>query len=438
MTRDEPVQSAHAPSGRTVAEKVLARAAGVSYAAVGTIVTARPDLALSHDNSAAIQAIWRTLGQDSPAIRDRIAITLDHAAPAPTPTHAANHATIRAFVREYDIAHFFEVGRGICHQVLGEEGLVHPGDLVLGADSHTPHFGWLGALGIGIGRTEMAALWATGALWLRVPETVRVDLTGAPAPWVTAKDIALTLIGAHGADGANYCAIEFDGDGVAGLSLDERATLANMMAEFGAKTAWMAPDEAVFRYLGTTAARERDRGGSLRPDADAAYASRLRIDLATLAPVVSRPHRVDDVAPVDALAETPVDAAFIGTCTNGRLEDIAAAHRILAGRRVARGTRLLIVPASSRVLEEASRRGWVADLVAAGATIGPPGCGPCMGNHLGVLAPGEVCISSANRNFRGRMGTRDAEIYLASPAVVAASAVTGRITHPAETEGRSA
>ncbi len=441
-----------ADTARTFAQKALARASGHESVAVGEIVDARPDIALSHDNTAPIAEIWRQFGQARVAIPERMAVTLDHAVPAPTVRHARNHAEVRAFVAEQGIGHFFEVGRGICHQVLCEEAVVLPGDLILGADSHTPHFGWLGAFGAGVGRSEMAVLWATGELWLRVPESIRVRLEGALGEWVTTKDVALTLIGDLGADGALYRSVEFDGPAIADLSLDSRAALVNMMAEMGAKNAYMAPDEDVFRYLAerllTRPGRLTGRGTepgeaveavaarlerrALCPDPGAAYSAEHVLDLAAVEPRVARPHQVDDTVAVGQLDSVRVDQAFIGTCTNGRLEDLGAVHRVMAGRRTAPGTRMVIVPASSEVWAEALDRGWVEDLVAAGAVFGNPGCGPCMGNHLGVLAPGEVCISSANRNFQGRMGDRGSEIYLASPAVVAASAVAGRIVHPRE------
>ncbi|MDE2922523.1 MAG: aconitase/3-isopropylmalate dehydratase large subunit family protein [Acidobacteriota bacterium] len=441
-----------ADNARTFAQKALARACGHESVAVGEIVDARPDVALSHDNTAPIAEIWRQFGQDRVAIPERMAVTLDHAVPAPTVRHARNHAEVRAFVAEQGVGHFFEVGRGICHQVLSEEALVLPGDVVLGSDSHTPHFGWLGAFGAGVGRSEMAVIWATGELWLRVPESIRIRLEGVLGEWVTTKDVALTLIGDLGADGALYRSVEFDGPAIAGLTLDSRAALVNMMAEMGAKNAYMAPDGAVFRTVaerlvarpGRRAGRGAEPGetveavaarlqsGALYPDRGAAYAAGHVLDLAGVEPRVARPHQVDDTVAVGELDSVRVDQAFIGTCTNGRLEDLGAVHRVMAGRRLARGTRMVIVPASSEVWSEALGRGWVADLVAAGAVFGTPGCGPCMGNHLGVLAPGEVCISSANRNFQGRMGDRGAEIYLASPAVVAASAIAGRIVHPRE------
>jgi 3-isopropylmalate/(R)-2-methylmalate dehydratase large subunit len=428
---------------QSFAQKALARAANLPSVAVGQVVDARPDVILSHDNTAAIRRIWLEFGQARVLHPERLAITLDHAVPAPTTKHAQNHAEIRAFVAEQGIAHFYEVGRGICHQVLSEEVVVRPGKMVLGADSHTTHFGWMGAFGAGIGRSEVAALWATGELWLRVPESMQIVLEGALPVGVTAKDFALRVIGDLGADGGLYASVEFSGSGIEAMSLESRMVLPNMMAEFGAKNAWIAPDAAVFNWLADQPARgsgatpdaldslrEELAAGALYPDADATYAATHRYDAASLEPCIACPHSVDAVVPLSQVAGTPVQQAFLGTCTNGRLEDIAAAAEVIAGHRVARGTRLLVIPASSQVLGDALRLGYIQTLVEAGAVLGVPGCGPCMGNHMGIPAPGEVTISSANRNFRGRMGTREADIYLANPAVVAASAVVGAIADP--------
>ncbi|MCC6190935.1 MAG: 3-isopropylmalate dehydratase large subunit [Anaerolineales bacterium] len=435
--------------GFTFAEKALARAAGLPQAVAGQIVDARPDLVLSHDNTAAIAGIFRSLGLARVAIPDRLAITLDHAAPAPSARHAENHAEVRAFVQEQGIGHFFDVGRGICHQVISEEALVLPGQLILGADSHTTHFGWLGAFGAGIGRTEAAALWATGELWLRVPESLHVVVTGELGRGVTAKDLCLHLIGQLGQDGGLYLSVEFSGPAIERMPLASRMVIPNMMAELGAKNAYLRPDEPVFAWLALQRARraagasipndkavraQRDviAASALYPDPDARYTAVHTLDAAAIELTVACPHSVDRAQPLSALRGTRIQQAFLGTCTNGRLEDLAAAAEVVRGRKVAPGTRLLVIPASSQVLADGLRLGYLQTLLEAGAVIGVPGCGPCMGNHLGVLAPGEVCLSTANRNFRGRMGQPDAEIFLASPAVVAASAVTGVITDPRE------
>ncbi len=440
-------------TGQTFAEKALARAAGLPGTVAGQVVDARPDIVLSHDNTAAIAKIFHTIGLERVAIPERLAITLDHAVPAPNANHARNHAEVREFVRAQGVRHFFEVGRGICHQVLSEEAVILPGQLILGADSHTPHFGWLGAFGAGIGRTEVAALWATGELWLRVPESLRIVVTGRLGRGITAKDLCLHLIGQHGADGGLYKSVEFSGPGLEALSLESRMVIPNMMAEFGVKNAYLPPDEQVFEYLaerrfrrptadeGRWAAGDRQpasaaewraelQAGALYPDADAAYAAVHTLDAAAIELTVACPHTVDSAQPLAAVRGTRIHQAFIGTCTNGRLEDLAAAAEVVRGRRVAPGARLLVIPASSEVYLAALQRGYVQALMEAGAVFGTPGCGPCMGNHMGVLAPGEVCLSSANRNFKGRMGQPEAEIYLASPAVVAASALTGVITDP--------
>ena len=427
-------------------EKLLARASGRPSVKTGDIVVVEPDVVLSHDNSAAIREIFQQLPHGSVKHPDRLAITLDHAVPPPTAKHAQNHAEIRQFVEDQGIRNFFEIGRGICHQVLCEEGVIGPGLTLLGADSHSPHCGWLGAFGAGIGRSEVAALWATGELWLRVPETMLIRLSGRLESGVTTKDLTIHLIGQLSSDGATYMAVEFSGEGISSLSPDSRAVLTNMMAEMGAKNACMAPDNITWDWLERSLARTRPhdaeeriayfREYALYPDAEAPYAIEHHIDLSAIEPMVSCPHAVDKVKPLSSLGKTRVDVGFIGTCTNGRLEDIASAAEVVRGKRLQR--RLLVIPASSMVLRDAAEAGYVAALLDAGATIGTPGCGPCMGNHQGVLAPGEVCVSSANRNFRGRMGQRDAEIYLANPAVVAASCVAGYLVHPAEVSGDDA
>ncbi|MCY4073243.1 MAG: 3-isopropylmalate dehydratase large subunit [Chloroflexi bacterium] len=424
----------------TATEKHLARASGNRVVKPGDVVVIKPDVILSHDNTAAIAQLFEQLPHRRIKYPERLAITLDHAVPPPSARHARNHQAVRRFVREHGIRNFYEVGRGICHQVLCEEGLVGPGMTLLGADSHSTHFGWLGAFSAGIGRSEIAALWATGELWLRVPETIRITLSGELKSGVTSKDLTIHLIGRLSSEGATYKAVEFDGGGLNFLTPDSRAVLTNMMAEMGAKNAWIAPDEITWAWLERVLQRTRPgdyrerlahfEENALYGDADANDAEEHHISLGCIEPMISCPHAVDNVLPLSEVRETPVDLGFIGTCTNGRLEDIAAAAEVLRGRKLR--ARLLVIPASSMVLRDASEAGYIATLIDAGGTVGTPGCGPCMGVHMGVLAPGEVCISSANRNFRGRMGERDAQIYLANPAVVAASCVAGYIIHPAD------
>jgi 3-isopropylmalate/(R)-2-methylmalate dehydratase large subunit len=414
-------------TGYTFVEKALARAAGVASARAGDVLDVKPDVIFSHDNTAAIRKIFEQIGAPGLAHPERLAVTLDHAVPAPTTIHAQNHAEIREFVRQNGIRHFFEVGRGICHQVISEEALILPGETIMGSDSHTTHFGWLGAFGMGVGRTEMAALWATGELWIRVPETLKIYLDERLSKGVMAKDIALRILRDLGMGGGQYRAIEFTGDAISTLSLDERPVLPNMMAEFGAMSAYMPPDERVFEYL--EAKRTRDYT-PLYPDEDAAYSGAYMLDVSALEPQIALPHQPDNVVDLSGAAGTPVQQAFIGTCTGGRYEDLAAAAEVVRGKRLR--IRMVVIPASSEVLLQATRTGVLADLIEAGATIATPGCGPCMGNHMGIPAPDEATISSGSRNFNGRMGTPNAPTYLANPAVVAASAVTGCITHPGE------
>jgi homoaconitate hydratase family protein len=432
----------------TFAEKVLARVAGVSSARAGDILDVKPDVVFSHDNTAPIRRIFDKIGAPGIAIPEKIAVTLDHAVPAPTTDHAQNHAEIREWVRQNGIAHFFEVGRGICHQVLSEEALVLPGEVVFGSDSHTTHFGWLGAFGMGVGRTEMAALWATGELWLRVPETLKVVLSGRPRPGVTAKDVTLKLIGQQGVGGGKYRAVEISGETVGYWSIDELPVMPNMMAEFGAMSAYIAPDERVLAYVEERRNRRREfhhrdtedteksgkgqrgqRGyAPIYPDAEAVYDEVVHLDVAELEPQIALPHLPDNVVDLSQAVGTPIQQAFIGTCTGGRLEDLRAAAEVVRGKRVR--CRLVVIPSSEEVLLAAVEDGTLATLIAAGAAINTPGCGPCMGNHMGVPAPNEASIISGSRNFKGRMGTADAPIYLASPYVVAASALAGEIADP--------
>ncbi len=414
-------------SGMTFAEKALARAAGLSHARAGDVLDVRPDLIFSHDNTAAIRRIFLEIGAPRIAHPERVAVTLDHAAPAPTTMHAQNHAEVRQWVQEQNIAHFFDVGRGICHQVISEEALILPGETIMGSDSHTTHFGWLGAFGMAVGRTEMAALWATGEIWVRVPEAIRITLNGAPPPGVTAKDIALHILGRWGSSGAAYRSVEFAGDTISHLSVDERPVIPNMMAEFGAQNAYLSPDETVLNYIQARTTRPYT---PLYPDADAVYSESWKVDITTLEPQIACPHNPANVVPLREVMGRPIQQAFLGTCTNGRYEDLAAAAEVLRGQQIR--ARLLIIPASSKVLLKATQSGVLQTLIEAGAAIGTPGCGPCMGNHMGIPAIGEVTISTANRNFRGRMGTAEAEIYLANPYVVAASAIAGYITTPEE------
>jgi 3-isopropylmalate/(R)-2-methylmalate dehydratase large subunit len=413
--------------GKTFAEKILAAKAGLEESVPGQIVTVQPDKLLTHDNTSAIAKTFRKIGVDRVAHPEMNVIILDHVTPAANETYAQSHKETREFAREQDITAFHDIGEGICHQVLPEHGHALPGTLIVGSDSHTPSHGALGAFAAGIGRTEAAAVMATGEIWLRVPESMRISVEGSLPRRVSAKDLVLYIIGDIGADGADYKSVEFAGPTVEAMSVAGRQVLCNMAAEMGAKNGYVAPDNTTRAWLaGRTEVAYRE----ILPDPDADYAQILHYDVANLAPQVAKPHRVDNVVPVDKISGTKIDQGVIGTCTNGRVEDLQAAADILRGKRIAPNVRLLVLPASREVLLEAIEAGIVSDLLAAGATLLNPGCGPCLGAHEGCMAPGEVTITTANRNFKGRMGSRKAEIYLASPATVAASALTGVITDP--------
>ena len=411
---------------QTFSEKVLSRKAGRPVRA-GEVVTVSPDYCLSHDNSAAIIGEFKKIGVPRVKAPDKIIIILDHIVPAADEKYAQNHKTIREFVREQGLPHFYDIQNGVCHQVLPESGFALPGLVIMGSDSHTTTYGAFGAFAAGIGRTEAASIWATDEIWLRVPETLRVEFSGRFPKDVTAKDAILKLIGDQGADRANYEAVEFAGPAAGEFGLSSRMTLANMAAEMGAKNGYFEPDALTVAWLKARTLREFEVVVS---DPGAAYEAVLPFDLSTLEPQVACPHTVDNVKPVGEVAGTPVQQVLIGTCTNGRVEDLAIAARILKGRKVHPGTRTLVLPASRAVFLEALRNGSIETLSEAGCVILNPGCGPCLGAHQGLLAAGEAVLSTSNRNFRGRMGSRDSAIYLASPATAAASALEGKITDP--------
>ncbi len=405
--------------GMTVAEKILARASGRQSVHPDEIVVAQVDLALSHENADLVRKSFQEIGAPRVWDPERIVIILDHRVPAESEKTAATHKAIREFVRQQGIRNFYDVGRGgICHQVLVENGHVRPGMVLVGTDSHTTTHGALGAFATGIGATEMAGVWTEGRLWFKVPATIRIVVNGQLGPWISAKDLILYVIGKLGADGADYRAVEFDGETIRALTEASRMVLANLSMEMGAKVAFTPVH-------------------GLEADQDARYERTLEIDAASDLdqPRVACPHSVDNIRPVSELGGVGVDQAVLGSCTNGRLEDFELAAKIVAGRRVAGRTRLIVIPASQRIYLEAMKLGYVQALVEAGAMVNPPGCGPCVGVHQGILAAGEVCISSTNRNFIGRMGSKDSQVYLASPAVVAASAIAGRIVHPKEVIG---
>lgn len=417
--------------GKTFAEKILASKAGLAEVRPGQIVTVEPDMIMSHDNSAAISKTFAKIGVEKVWNPDKIVIVLDHVVPAADETHARNHKAIREFVASQKIKHFHDIGIGICHEVMPEKGYVVPGTLILGSDSHTTTYGAFGAFAAGIGRSETAAIWATGHLWLKVADSFKIVISGSFPSHVGAKDLILHIIGTLGADGADYRAVEFTGPTVRSMSIDDRIVLCNMAIEMGAKAGIVEADDKTATWLATRGVKDYR---IVRADEDACYERVLEFDVEDLEPQIACPHRVDNVVPVGRKAGTALNQVLLGTCTNGRLSDLRTAADILKGRKIAREVRMLVLPASMEVYLEALESGVLATLIRAGAVVCNPGCGPCLGAHQGVLAPGEVCLSTSNRNFQGRMGCRDAEIYLASPATAAASALAGRITDPRETK----
>jgi 3-isopropylmalate/(R)-2-methylmalate dehydratase large subunit len=357
----------------------------------------------------------------------KIVFFIDHATPSYNEEISATHNLMRKFADEQNITNFYDVGSGICHRVMLERH-ASPGMLIVGADSHTTTYGALGAFSTGIGSTEAAAVMISGKLWFRVPETVKFNLTGSPDKMVLPKDVILHIAGKIGADGATYQAIEFAGNYVSSISVDGRATLCNMAVEMGAKTGLVFPDKTTLKYL-----KDHGRGDDSNPitsDRDADYHETREFEVGKLEPQISCPHNVDNVKPISEVVGVEIDQIFLGSCTNGSIEDLQVAERIIKGNKVKKGVRVLVIPATSEIYLQAAERGLLRSFVEAGCTICNPGCGPCIGGHMGVLAPGEVCLSTSNRNFKGRMGCADASIYLCSPATAAASALTGRITDP--------
>jgi len=411
----------------TLAEKILARKAGRDEVRAGEIVQAKVDVAFSHENARMVKLSFAKIGVERVWDPEKIVIIFDHRVPANSERTAKGQKEIREFVKAQGIKHFYDINAGICHQVLAEEGFSRPGILLVGTDSHTTTAGALGAFATGVGATEMSAVWATGELWLRVPETTKITLNGTLPKGVYAKDVVLKVIGAIGADGADYKAIEYSGDAVSAMSIASRLTVSNQSMEAGAKVAFIIPDKLTEDYV-----KPRAKGPyeMLAPDSDARYVSEHVFDVSDLEPQLACPHAVDNVKPVSEVAGAEINQAVIGSCTNGRLEDLREAARILKGRRADSNVRLIVVPASWKVYREAMEEGILAVLVDAGAVIINAGCGPCLGAHQGVLAPGEVAVTSTNRNFQGRMGSAESFVYLASPATVAASAIEGRLADP--------
>lgn len=414
--------------GKTFAEKVMAKAAGLPEASVGQVINVYPSLIMSH------AASWRCI-KTLEKLKDaklydtnRIAMVMDHNSPARTAKTAGDHKICREFAREKGIKKFYDVNAGIAHVVLMENGHVHPGMVLIGTDSHSTIYGAFGAAGTGVGFSEVTAAWISGYLWMKVPETIKVVIEGPLKHGTTAKDIMLYLIGQLTADGATYKAIEFHGSYVKGLSIAERITLCNLSMEMGTKFAYVPPDEVTRTYLSERGVKPTDYE-EIFPDADATYVQTVTIDASKLEPQIACPHVVDNVKPLAAVAGKKIDQVFIGSCANANYDDLALAASILKGHKLAPGVRMLVTPASKNVLERIIKDGIYTTFVESGALLMNPGCGACSGDG-GVMADGEVTLSTANRNFQGRMGSYKSEIYLGSPAVAAASAITGVITDP--------
>jgi methanogen homoaconitase large subunit len=409
----------------TISQKIFSRASGsAGMVEPGEIVEADIDYAMSHDGTSvlAIKA-FQEMGSVRVWDPERVVVPFDHIVPANNETTAELQRDVRAWVREQKIPNLFDCGSGVCHQVFPEQGFALPGLLVVGADSHSCTYGALGAFGTGVGATDMAEIYSCGRLWFKVPETIAVRVAGTPRPFVSAKDIALMVIGKLGADGATYKTVEYTGPAVEALSISGRMTLCNLGVEMGAKATIVPPDKKTDEWL---LGRARRPYMPFHSDPDS-YDCIYDYDITDLEPQVAVPFRVDNVRPVSELAGLEVDQVFIGTCTNGRLEDLEVAAKILLGKQVK--ARTVVIPASREVLLEALKMGIIEVLVQAGASIAPPGCGPCLGAHMGVLADGEVCVSTSNRNFPGRMG-KGGLVYLASPAIAAASALQGHLAVP--------
>jgi len=413
-------------SGKTIAEKIFSAHSGTD-ARAGDIVVADVDFVMGQDGTSplAIRAL-EAMGVDRVFDPGKVALVIDHSSPSPLEGVSALHTMMREFGKKTG-ARIYDIGEGVCHQVVPEHGHVVPGDLMVGCDSHTCTYGAVNVFSTGVGSTDGAAAMASGKLWFKVPETMKVTFTGELSPGVFSKDLVLYLAGQIGVGGATYQAIEFDGPVIDAMSVEARMTISNMAIEVGAKAGLMKADAKTLAWY---EGRSERQPAPVDPDPDAVYASELVIDASAVGPQVARPHAVDNVAPIEEVAGTPIAQGVLGTCTNGRLEDLAVAAGILRGRRVHPDVRLIVAPASRQVYLDAIAAGHIQTLVEAGAAVVTPGCGPCVGTHNGVPSDGENVISTANRNFKGRMGNSNAFIYLGSPATVAASVIEGVITDP--------
>ncbi len=416
--------------GMTMTQKILARSAGLASVEAGQLIEGKLDLVLGNDITTPVAITeFEKAGLSSVFDRDKIAIVLDHSTPCKDIKSAQLCAACREFAKKHAITHFYDVGRmGIEHALLPEQGLTAPGEVIIGADSHTCTYGALGAFSTGVGSTDMAAGMATGLAWFKVPSAIRVNLVGELGRYVSGKDVILHLIGLIGVDGALYQSLEFTGEGVASLEMDDRFTICNMAIEAGAKNGIFPVDDKTLDYL---KGRVDRKFTAFEADPDAQYTQEITINLSALRPTVAFPHLPSNTKTVDEAAGKPIQQVVIGSCTNGRLKDLREAADVLRGRKVAEGVRCIVIPATQQIYLDAMAEGLVADFIQAGAVVSTPTCGPCLGGHMGVLSDGEWAVSTTNRNFVGRMGPTSSMIILASPAVAAASAVTGVLTDPA-------
>ncbi len=415
----------------TITEKILAQHTHLEHVSPGDLIEVEVDLALANDITAPLAIkVFKEIGIQSVFDPKKIALIPDHFVPNKDIESAEQAKVMRDFAIHHDIKHYYEVGKsGIEHVILPEKGLVIPGDLVIGADSHTCTYGALGAFSTGVGSTDLGVIMATGKTWLKVPPTIKVEYEGSLLPWVKGKDLILFTLGTLGLDGANYYALEFSGAVIRRLSMDQRLTMTNMAVEAGAKNGIIEPDEVTLAFV---AQRSHRRPFVCTSDPGADYERVIKIEVDNIEPQIAFPHSPANVRPLSQVGNITLDQVFIGSCTNGRLEDLREAATILKGRMVAKGTRLIVIPGSQLIYREAIKEGIIETLIDAGAVIGPPCCGPCLGGHLGILAEGERALSTSNRNFIGRMGHPKSEVYLASPSIAAASAVLGCIAGPEE------
>jgi 3-isopropylmalate/(R)-2-methylmalate dehydratase large subunit len=421
-----------------ITEKILAKASGKRVVHSGEIVDANVDMIMVHDLTGplAVEA-FEKIGIQKVWDNQKVVVILDHQVPAESVKAAELHKTMRQFAKDQKLR-IYDIGRGgICHQVMPEKGHVVPGTVIIGADSHTCTYGAFGAFATGIGSTEAAAVFATGRIWLKVPEAIKLNVTGQFQKYVTPKDLILSIIGRMGVDGAIYKSAEFTGPTIKSMSMAGRMTLCNMAVEMGAKNGIIEPDETTRKFLEGRTSKALPNFESLKSDKDAVYERTVEFDVSKMEPQVACPSSVDNVKPVLQVGNVPIEQAFIGSCTNGRIEDLRLAAQVLKGKRVKDNVRALVIPASQEVYKQALNEGLLEIFTDAGAIVCGSACGPCLGGHIGLLAADEVCVSTSNRNFIGRMGSTQASVYLASPATVAASAVTGKITDPRKLEAKA-